>query len=139
MTKRVKLCDGRVDMFADHALGDATDVIVCEAICPHPVLYTRAVWVRWNAWMKRQAKVFVKEWALDNPYLLAALMGQEKALMRYDLRRIRTPQPLKPWAFCQDKDARWSVSLDGARVQTERRMIDRLAAALAEMGGRDHE
>ncbi len=139
MTKRVKLCDGKMDLFTTQASGEATDVIVCEAICPHPVLYTRAVWVRWNAWMKRQAKVFVKEWARDNPYLLAALMGQEKALMRYDLRRIRTPQPLKPWAFCQDKDARWTVSLDGARLICDRRMVDRLADALAAMGGRENE
>lgn len=134
MTKRLNLCDGRMDLFTTQASGDATDIIVCEAICPHPVLYTRAVWVRWNAWMKRQAKVFVKEWALDNPYLLAALMGQEKALMRFDLRRIRTPQPLLQHR-CKDESARWCVSLDGARVQTERRMVDRLADALAAMGG----
>lgn len=84
--------------------------------------------------MRRQAKVFVKEWALDNPYLLAMLMQNERTLARFDLRRIRTPQPLLQH-MCTDASARWSVSLDGARVQTERRMVDRLAYALAAMGG----
>lgn len=134
MTKRLNLCDGKMDLFATKANGEATDIIVCDAISPHPVLYTRAVWVRWNAWMRRQAKVFVKEWALDNPYLLAMLMQNERTLARFDLRRIRTPQPLLQH-MCTDASARWSVSLDGARVQTERRMVDRLAYALAAMGG----
>lgn len=138
MTKRLNLCDGRMDLFTTQASGEATDLIVCEAICPHPVLYTRAVWTRWNAWMRMQAKVFVKEWARDNPLLLAMLMQNERQLSRYDLRRIRTPKPLLQHR-CKEQSARWSVSLDGARVQTERRMIDRLADALAAMGGREHE
>lgn len=135
MTKRLNLCDGKMDLFTTQASGDATDIIVCDAISPHPVLYTRAVWMRWNAWMRRQAKVFVKEWARDNPFLLAMLMQNARTLARFDLRRIRTPQPLRQH-MCTDASARWSVSLDGARVQTERRMVDRLAEALADMGGR---
>ena len=138
MTKRLNLCDGRMDLFTTQAKGDATDIIVCDAISPHPVLYTRAVWVRWNAWMGRQAKVFVKEWAHNNPLVLALLMQNERILSRFDLRRIRTPQPLLQHR-CKDPSARWRVSLDGARVQTERRMVDRLAAALAAMGGRENE
>lgn len=134
MTKRLNLCDGRMDLFSTQASGDATDIIVCDAISPHPVLYTRAVWTRWNAWMRRQAKVFVKEWARDNPFLLAMLMQNEATLARFDLRRIRTPQPLQQHR-CKDQSARWSVSLDGARLICDRRMVDRLAVALAEMGG----
>lgn len=134
MRKHVRLCTGEIDMFADHATGDTTDFIICEAISPHPVLYTRAVWMRWDAWMRRQADVFVKEWALNNPWLLERLMLNGRELSRYDLRRIRTPQPLRPWHTCQDESARWSVSIEGAQIYRERRMIDRLAVALDAMG-----
>lgn len=133
MTKKLNLSTGTIDIFSDHGAEKITDFILCEAISPRPVLYTPAVWRRWNEWMQAQARIFVKEWALNNPFILALLMTHERQLSRYDLRRIRTPQPLRPWHMCQDETAHWCVSLDGAHIQTERRMIDRLAHALNKM------
>ena len=131
MTKKVHLCE-KCDMFLPEAGGDCTDIVVCEAISPHPVLYTRAVWMRWNGWMRRQAGVFVREWAHGNPLLLAMLMRSPEKLARWDVRRIRTPHRLTQ-RQCADPDARWCVSLEGAKVKTEKRMIDRLADELDRM------
>lgn len=138
MSKKLNLCTGEIDMFADKAAGDTTDFITCEAISPHPVLYTPDVWRRWERYMRRQADVFIQEWAHNNPVLLAILMRNARELSRYDLRRIRTPNPLRPWHTCQDENARWSVSIEGAQIHRERRMIDRLAAALDAMGKGGH-